>query len=262
MSRLPTSVGPEAEVTPYPINPEQRAHFETHGFVVLPDVLTAREIAEIRDRVDGILQGWFPVDRSAFIIGAASNGDPDDLGRFTQQVMATRYPIQDEVLAAYGDHPRLRSLAAQLMETSHAGIFQQQALIKPPRQQNPTPWHQDDYYFGTEEPAITAWIALEPVSESNGTLRVVPGSHKAHVFEHASAAGGSAFKEVQAPVAATDSVPILPKLGDVSFHHKRTLHGAFANNSDARRIAIAQHYCGGNVELMRSRWIEHIKTQN
>ncbi len=257
MTRTQHFIGPETDLMPYEIDALHRAHFETQGFVVLPQVLTAREVAEIRERIDSILDGRIPVDKSAFIVGAASNGNADDLGRLTLQVMATRYPIQDAVLAAYGDHPRLRSLAAQLMHTGHAGIFQQQALVKPPRQQNPTPWHQDDYYFATEEPAITAWIALEPVSESNGTLRVVPGSHKAPVLSHANAAGDSAFKEVQAPI--TGSVPILPQLGDVSFHHKRTLHGAFANNSDIRRIAIAQHYSGGDVEYMRSRWVEHIK---
>jgi ectoine hydroxylase-related dioxygenase (phytanoyl-CoA dioxygenase family) len=249
--------GPGEDRPRYQVSAESLAHYAAHGFVVLNDVLTHRELEEMRRRIDGILVGRYYVRPGAFKVGNASSGGAEDRGRFTQQVMATAYPIEDLVLRAYGDHPRLQSIASQLMSTDHAGIFQQQALVKRPGEENPTPWHQDDFYFATDDPAVTAWIPLEPVSEENGTLRIVAGSHKGRVFGHAAAAGKSDFHEVQFSIAPDQCVPILPPPGGVSFHHKRTLHGAFPNRSTIRRIALAQHYSGGDVEFMRAKWREH-----
>lgn len=247
--------GPSRDLPAYRVSPESLAHFEQYGFVILHDVLTMRELKEMAARIDGILEGTVRVDPKAFKVGQASSGGEHDNGRFTRQVMATRYPVLDPVLRAYSEHPRLESIARQLMRSAHAGIFQQQALVKQPGEQNPTPWHQDDFYFGTTDPAVTAWIPLEPVSEQNGTLRVVPGSHLGRIYGHAAAAGKSKFQEAQITIPADKTVSIVMPLGGVSFHHKRTLHGSLPNVARTRRIALAQHYSGGDVELMRSKWL-------
>jgi ectoine hydroxylase-related dioxygenase (phytanoyl-CoA dioxygenase family) len=256
----PEFLGPNDNSPPYMVSSDSLAHYENHGFVILHDVLSERELAELARRIDGILEGRYPVSKEEFKVGNASSGGKEDKGRFTQQVMATRYPVRDPLLRVYSEHPRLESIASQLMRTDHAGIFQQQALIKQPGEDNPTPWHQDDYYFKTDDPAVTAWIPLEPISEHNGTLRVVAGSHKWEVFAHAAAAGDSAFHEAKLQIPADRCVPIVMPLGSVSFHHKRTLHGSMPNRSTSRRIAIAQHYSGGDVQSMRARW-EQLKLQ-
>ncbi|HEX4240262.1 MAG TPA: phytanoyl-CoA dioxygenase family protein [Steroidobacteraceae bacterium] len=253
-------LGPNADDPPYRVSAEALAHFDEHGFVILHGLLESRELEEMARRIDGILDGTYPVDRAAFKVGNASSGGKEDNGRLTQQVMATQYPILDPVLRAYSEHPRLESAAAQLMRSDHAGIFQQQALIKRPGEENPTPWHQDDFYFETDDPAVTAWIPLEPVSERNGTLRVVPGSHRQTIHRHEAAAGNSEFKVAQLDIPASQTFAIVMPLGGVSFHHKRTLHGSLPNVGDTRRIALAQHYGGGDVEYMRSKWKSHKRT--
>jgi ectoine hydroxylase-related dioxygenase (phytanoyl-CoA dioxygenase family) len=250
-------LGPSKDSPPYVVSPERLAHFDAQGFVILNDILTVRELGELRRRIDGILDGRYPVSRDAFKVGNASSGGEDDNGRLTQQVMATQYPILDPVLRAYSEHPRLESIASQLMRSDHAKIFQQQALVKRPGEDNPTPWHQDDFYFDTSDPAVTAWMPLEPVSEKNGTLRVVAGSHLGEIYRHVAATGNSEFKVAQLDIPAEKCVPIVMPLGGVSFHHKRTLHGSMANKSNVRRIALAQHYSGGDFESMRAKWKMH-----
>lgn len=240
----------------YIVPADQLEHYRQQGHVILPDVMRMEELEAIKDRVDGMLAGRYPFDPEAFIVGAASNRSADDPGKKTFQVMAMRFPIEDAVLAYYGDHPRLRHIAAQLMGTSEAGIFQQQALVKPPGEENPTPWHQDDFYFQTPSPAVTAWIPLEPVSRENGTLRVVPGSHLHSVVSHSRANGISDFHQAQIDIPPESTLAVVAPLGSVSFHDKRTLHGSLPNRSTVRRIAIAQHYSGGDVEALRKRWNE------
>jgi ectoine hydroxylase-related dioxygenase (phytanoyl-CoA dioxygenase family) len=61
----------------------------------------------------------------------------------------------------------------------------------------------------------------------------------------------------QLDIPAEKCVPIVMSLGGVSFHHKRTLHGSMANKSNVRRIALAQHYSGGDFESMRAKWKTH-----
>ena len=50
---------------------------------------------------------------------------------------------------------------------------------KPPGKSNPTPPHQDGYYFNLDnDKAVTGWLALEDVDEENGCIHYVRGSHK------------------------------------------------------------------------------------
>lgn len=248
------SIVSSAKSDHYVVPPEAVRHYRTRGHVTLYDVMQLAELQEIKDRVDGMLAGRYAFEPAAFIVGAASKRSADDPGRATYQVMATRFPIEDEVLARYGEHPRLKNIAALLMGTEEAGIFQQQALVKPPGEENPTPWHQDDFYFRTDFPAVTAWIPLEPVTRENGTLRLVPGSHLQPVAQHTRAGGISDFHEAQIDIEPEATYAVVAPLGSVSFHDKRTLHGSLPNRSAVRRIAIAQHYSGGDVATLRRRW--------
>ena len=50
------------------------------------------------------------------------------------------------------------------------------------------------------------------------------------------------FKTITGGVPEHDLIPLELEPGDVSFHHKNLVHGAFANRGVERRIAIAQHY--------------------
>ena len=113
------------------------------------------------ERLDGMLDRRYPSD--GFVCGPASWETPDDPGRFILQVMATRFPINDPVLAALHDNRGLREAAAALMGSQHATVFQQQALIKGTDAPNATPWHQDDHYWQLQRAgftAVTAWMPL------------------------------------------------------------------------------------------------------
>ncbi len=168
------------------------------------------------------------------------------IGRLIKQVMPRKWPIPDPVLRKFAEHPVLKSLCSQLMQTSSAQVFQQRALLKESGYPNGTPWHQDNYYWKLAGPAVTAWFPLEPVSKENGTMSVFPRSHKGEIFEHGRAAGGSNFHTLDATIDESQSVPVVIPVGSVSFHHKALIHGAFANLGNVRRIALAQYYYDDN----------------
>ena len=56
---------------------------------------------------------------------------------------------------------------------------------KPPGKSNPTPPHQDGYYFNLDnDKAVTGWMALEDVDDENGCIHYVKGSHKQEYRPH------------------------------------------------------------------------------
>jgi ectoine hydroxylase-related dioxygenase (phytanoyl-CoA dioxygenase family) len=56
---------------------------------------------------------------------------------------------------------------------------------KPPGKSNPTPPHQDGYYFNLDnDKAVTGWLALEDVDDENGCIHYVKGSHKHEYRPH------------------------------------------------------------------------------
>ena len=71
---------------------------------------------------------------------------------------------------------------------------------------------------------------------------LLPGSHRHRIHEHDWTHGVSMFKTITGGIPEQDLIPLELEPGDVSFHHKNMVHGAFANRGVERRVAIAQHY--------------------
>jgi ectoine hydroxylase-related dioxygenase (phytanoyl-CoA dioxygenase family) len=98
-------------------------------------------------------------------------------------------------------------------------------------------YHQDFAYTPhTNNDIITALLLLDDMTESNGCLTAVPGSHKGPVY---SLFKGETFRgKVQARVAAEAEQKqslITGTAGSVCLMHTRTLHGSEANRSDQPR---------------------------
>ena len=85
----------------------------------------------------------------------------------------------DARLHRIATHPRLLALVERLIE-AQPGIFEDKALIKPPRVGREKPWHQDHAYWNLPLDAhvVTVWIALDAATVDNGCLYVIPGSHR------------------------------------------------------------------------------------
>jgi hypothetical protein len=120
-------------------------------------------------------------------------------------------------------------------------------FCKPAGEGYETPWHQDGHYWPIRPLATcTAWVALEPSTEANGCLRVIPRSHEGQrLHEHLhedrddltlqQRLAEGAFDEAQAV-----SLQLQP--GQMSLHDVYMIHGAAANTSGQRRTGVALRY--------------------
>ena len=134
---------------------------------------------------------------------------------------------------------------AQLTGAQRLRIWHDQIQYKPAEQGGVNMWHQDAPLWPILAPMTeaTAWVALDDVDESNGCMRMVPGSHRwgnaidflqgLPNFEAMPAAWQGHTVEVR-------SCPV--RSGEVHYHHALAWHGSPANTSGRHRRAIALHY--------------------
>ena len=57
-------------------------------------------------------------------------------------------------------------------------LWDEDYVIKVPRNKKYVSWHQDLTYLGLDgEELVTAWVALSPSSPESGCMKMLPGSH-------------------------------------------------------------------------------------
>jgi phytanoyl-CoA hydroxylase len=113
-----------------------------------------------------------------------------------------------------------------------------QYFNKPPGVGQPTPPHQDGYYFKIEPcEALTMWLALDPVDEENGCVRYLSGSHRRGMRPHGKTktlgfSQGILDYPSEEDRAAERAEPAAP--GDLLAHGALTIHRADGNHSKTR----------------------------
>lgn len=122
-----------------------------------------------------------------------------------------------------------------------------QYFNKYPGANQPTPPHQDGYYFMiTPCEAVTMWLALDDVDHENGCIRYLPGSHRDGLLPHARTTTLGFSQGIAKYFQQHDSnreIPMHASPGDLLAHHALTIHRADANTSKKRhRRAIGFIY--------------------
>jgi ectoine hydroxylase-related dioxygenase (phytanoyl-CoA dioxygenase family) len=140
-------------------------------------------------------------------------------------------------------NPELGKMLCRLEGISGVRVWHDQTLIKEPFG-NPTGWHLDNPYWSFHSRhSLSIWIALEDATPFNGCMCFIPGSHKLATYENSGIGQNMAdLFQVYPKMAQIDSVPVPMKAGDCSFHNGLTAHGAGANMTRGRRIAMTCAY--------------------
>ena len=120
-------------------------------------------------------------------------------------------------------------------------------FIKEPHTESFVSWHQDLKYWGLDKDAlVSAWLALGPVTEENGCMRFVPGSHTGQMLEHKDTFDDANFltrgQEADVEIKEEDTVQVPLQPGQLSLHHGRLLHASAPNRSDERRVGLVINY--------------------
>ena len=230
---------------------QQIQFYQSNGFVVIEDFLSAEELEQWRKAVMNAVK-----ERAGQKIPGKDvktgeddgiNEDADYYGKVFDQLLnlwQTNIDVKELMI-----DERIGKMAATLAGVDGIRIWHDQALFKRPWA-NPTAWHLDTPFWSfSDRNAISIWIALDNATSENGCLYFIPGSHKITNFDKISIGRNmdSIFETYpQLGNASTVAAPM--KAGSCSFHNGLTIHGAGANmTSGWRRAMTCALPPGGNL---------------
>ena len=143
------------------------------------------------------------------------------------------------------------------MQSAKVNIVFDQFLIKEPKTDEPTVWHQDLTYWPIKGANVaTLWLALDTVTEDSGSMEFVKGSHLWGERYHPVAFVDPAkYKTHEPPVPNIDAkrdeldfIRFVYEPGDCTVHHGMVIHSAGGNRrQDRRRRAYVTRWAGDGV---------------
>jgi phytanoyl-CoA hydroxylase len=166
---------------------------------------------------------------------------PDQRERYVRKY--TDYVEDAPALKAAAMHRRLHAILDQLLGEGRV-LFQEMALVKPPRIGADKPWHQDASYFRLTDPSLIVgvWIALDPALRDNGCMEVIPGSHLWGPVPHVHENDFNRCRMDERLIDPARALQIEMQPGDALIFGSLLQHFTAPNNSDLTRRAIQFHY--------------------
>ena len=216
------------------ITDAQRAQYRDEGYFVLDRAIADGVLAMLRDECD----------RSIAIVDDAMDAEGvDTIGlnhRQRRYIVPLQYKRSDR-LPDFLFGPAMADLC-RATPGGEAYLFLEQFVIKGPGDGMELGWHQDGGYLPFDAPHyVTAWIPLDDVDETNGTVYILSYS-KAGTrmrIEHALQPGSN---DKIGYFGDDPGTPVVAPAGSIAVFSSTTLHRSGANASPRRRRAYIAQY--------------------
>ena len=225
---------------PKKLTAAQQAAYECDGWVTPIDIFSPKEVAQIRAELDA---------------AEAAHGDQlQAAGRNNAHYVL---PALDRIAHDSRILDAVEDIIGHDILVAGTTLF-----IKEPETEGFISWHQDARYIGLEpHDWVTAWLAISDVTEENGCMRMMPGTHEAPLVEHVDTYGEDNMLtrgQTVPDVDETKAVPVPLKPGQLSLHHPRVVHGSGPNRSGERRVGFAiQSYISPAVDQVIGKiWVQ------
>jgi phytanoyl-CoA hydroxylase len=224
------------------IDEEAIAEYRKNGYLAIENAFSPEEVENALNGLVDLIMGrnpdfkgiWFEAKAREILPSLTADQRQDavrKLGFFVDH---------DAGLNRLATHPGLLAVVARLLG-GNPTLFQDMALIKPPRLGREKPWHQDHAYFaypiGT--PIVGVWIALDEATVANGCMHLLEGGHKLGPMIHFKRRDWQICDDAMMGCEAV-AVPLKP--GGLLLFDGLLPHGTPHNNSNERRRAIQYHY--------------------
>ncbi|HZP84241.1 MAG TPA: phytanoyl-CoA dioxygenase family protein [Chthonomonadaceae bacterium] len=218
-----------------PLTDQQKAFFETFGYLGFPGLLA--------DRIDTILQEFEAVWQGR---GGGHDGRPHDGKR---RSCIVPFIDQSEYLCTLLDDPRILGIATSLLGDDFNYMGSDGNYYA-----GDTGWHSDGWHKEIRHIKIAFY--LDPLTRDTGSLRVIPGSHLD---------GDKYARSLQEQVGKSQelwglhgrdvpAVALETQPGDVVCFNHNTKHAAFGGGGWRRMFTInlCQRYPESRLEDLRN----------
>lgn len=214
-----------------------RERYERDGYLLFPELFSAREVASLRDEVERL--------SSIQADGVFREGD-DDQAKSLLGLQEPGAPTYSPVFRTAARTPRCLGVAQQLLGDDALYMHHLKVNMKASFQGTAWAWHQDFgawHLDGIAEPEMaTMMVMLHDATELGGCLYFLPGSHQAQrvepYFDTATtykfwAVSPERMRELMRHYP--EPVPITGKAGSAAIFHCNLLHASGHNLSPRDR---------------------------
>ena len=233
-----TTGAPGLAILDADVDPAQlAAAYDQAGAVHLRGVLTAEEIAELREAFTSHIE----TDGSGGAFHEIPEGDPlhayprmiqPHRAEHTPGRLSHRWLLEQRVMGRVAEAVGPVWAAQSMFYFKPAGA-RGQAM------------HQDNYFLQSHpETCIAAWIAVDDCDAENGALGVVPGTHRYEIECPEEADATESFTTITVSIPEHLSVVQTDmRAGDMLIFHGSLVHGSKPNTSTDRfRRSLIFHY--------------------
>jgi phytanoyl-CoA hydroxylase len=230
------------------ISEQDVAFYRENGYLVVREVLSRSEVAELRRVTEEF------VEKARAVSAHDEIYDLEDTHSAAEpRVRRIKTPhLWHPTYAAVVRHPNILDVLKRLWGPSIR--FDVSKLnLKAAGYGAPVEWHQDwAFYPHTNDDLAAVGIMIDDVDEANGPLLVIPGSHKSAIFDHhADGVFCGAMDPDRREVDYATAVALTGPAGSITIHHARTVHGSATNTSGRpRRLLLHQYRAADAWPLM------------
>lgn len=222
---------------------EQTDFYQINGYIVVENVISAKDIAELRRVTDEFVDKSREVTEHTNVFDLEPGHTPESpqLRRIKNPVAL--HPIYDRMLR----HDYILDSVAQLIGPN-IRYDTSKLNMKSAGFGSPVEWHQDFAFAAdvTNDDMLSVGLAIDDMTRDNGCLLFIPGSHKGPVYNHHQ--NDVFVGAITNPDFTPDNaVPIEVKAGGITIHHTRTLHASAPNLSGQSRRLFLLQYCAADV---------------
>jgi ectoine hydroxylase-related dioxygenase (phytanoyl-CoA dioxygenase family) len=205
------------------VDPDIADLYQRDGFYVVEQLLSPEECDALKAESLRVLREHWPPGATVMVGVAASS----------------------HAYHRLASDPRIVRILERIMPSGVA-FMSDKFVLKSGGKRFATPWHVDKFYWANTRPKVSVWIALDDVSEKNGALKVVRGSHRHSWAPHSgkiSQTNGEFVHVIDSTHwTAQDEVTCQIEKGGAIFFSDNLVHGSTPNSAGIDRFAIISTY--------------------
>jgi ectoine hydroxylase-related dioxygenase (phytanoyl-CoA dioxygenase family) len=217
--------------------------YHEQGWLVVEDVLDARELEEARGVIGRLVEGARGLDGHTDVYDLEPDHAPD-----APRVRRIKTPHKHTpYFLDLARSPKMVAILQKLLQTESVRLHGSKINMKSPAGGAPVEWHQDwAFYPHTNDDILAVGVMLDDCTLENGAMLMIPGSHTGPVFDHHT---DGYFCGAMDPAAVdlSRAVPCIGRAGSMSFHHVRTIHGSAENTSEKARTLLLYEFAAADA---------------
>ncbi|MBC7806714.1 MAG: phytanoyl-CoA dioxygenase family protein [Akkermansiaceae bacterium] len=213
------------------ITDTQKAELNERGYTIFPDVFTEDEMNSLAVRIETY--------QKRHEEAIAAKGGTEGLSRASEITFTDHLAEHDPEIEAFTRRPEFVAICGELLGPD-VDLYWNQSVFKMPEGEKEFPWHQDDGYTPvTPSPYLTLWLSLNGATSENGTVSVLPGSHKNGLAPHKPSPLGLVCHDADDP---DQGVSVEVSAGGIAAFWSTTMHKSGVNRSKGIRKAYIIQY--------------------